>query len=85
VRAGAPRAATRTFLIPEARLAKRFGIAETVGPFASTARAHGLVRSITAGQESGAARWRGPEHRSSFAPRLGWPAISPAPFFSGRI
>ena len=47
VRAGAPRAATRTFLIPEARLAKRFGIAETVGPFASTARARGLVRNIT--------------------------------------
>jgi hypothetical protein len=51
LRAGAPGAATRTFLIPEARLAKRFGIAETVGAFASPGRAHGLVRSITAAME----------------------------------
>jgi DNA-directed RNA polymerase specialized sigma24 family protein len=47
-RAGAPRALTRTFLIPQAKLPKRFGIAETVGPFASERRAHGLVRSISA-------------------------------------
>ena len=46
-RAGSPRAITRTFLIPQARLAKQFGIAETVGAFASPARAHGLVRSVT--------------------------------------
>ena len=47
-RAGAPRAATRTFLIPQAKLAKRFGIAETVGAFPSQPRARGLVRSISA-------------------------------------
>ena len=48
IRAGAPRAATRTFLIPQAKLAKRFGIAETVGAFPSTARARGLVRNVSA-------------------------------------
>jgi DNA-directed RNA polymerase specialized sigma24 family protein len=47
IRAGAPRAATRTFLIPEARLPRRFGIAETVGSFASPAKAHALLRDIT--------------------------------------
>ena len=34
-RAGAPRAATRTFLIPQAKLPKRFGITETYGRFAT--------------------------------------------------
>ena len=47
-RAGAPRATTRTFLIPQARLPRRFGIAETVGSFASERKARGLVRSISA-------------------------------------
>jgi DNA-directed RNA polymerase specialized sigma24 family protein len=47
-RAGAPRAVTRTFLIPQARLAKRFGIAETIGVFPSEARARGLVRGVSA-------------------------------------
>jgi len=47
-RAGAPRATTRTFLIPQAKLPRRFGITETVGPFASAGKAHGLVRSISA-------------------------------------
>lgn len=46
-RAGAPRAMTRTFLIPGARTAKRFGITETVGAFANRAKARGLVRSIS--------------------------------------
>ncbi len=47
VRAGAPRAATRTFLIPQARLPRRFGITETVGAFASAGKAHALVRNIS--------------------------------------
>ncbi len=48
VHAGAPRAVTRTFLIPEARLARRFGIAETFGAFPSPTKAHGLVRRVSA-------------------------------------
>jgi DNA-directed RNA polymerase specialized sigma24 family protein len=48
VRAGAPRAVTRTFLIPQAKLPRRFGIAETTGSFASVAKARGLVRSVAA-------------------------------------
>jgi hypothetical protein len=51
MRAGAPRAATRTFLIPEAQLARRFGIAETVGSFPSATRARTLVRNISAAME----------------------------------
>jgi hypothetical protein len=47
-RAGSARAATRTFLIPEATLPSRFGIAETVGAFPSENKARGLVRSISA-------------------------------------
>ncbi len=46
VRSGAPRATTRTFLIPQARLPKRFGIAETVGAFRTQAQARRLVRSV---------------------------------------
>ena len=46
-RAGAPRASTRTFLIPQAKLPRRFGITETIGPFASVGKAHGLVQSIS--------------------------------------
>jgi DNA-directed RNA polymerase specialized sigma24 family protein len=51
-RAGAPRAATRTFLIPQAKLPKRFGITETIGAFASERRARALVRSISASMAS---------------------------------
>ena len=47
LRAGAPQAATRTFLIPEAKLSKRFGITETYGAFATPAKARALVRSIS--------------------------------------
>ncbi len=47
VRAGAPRAATRIFLIPQAKLSKRFGITETYGRFATPAKARALVRSIS--------------------------------------
>ncbi len=47
ISAGAPQAATRTFLIPEAKLSKRFGITETYGGFATQAKARALVRSIS--------------------------------------
>lgn len=52
IRAGAPRAATRTFLIPQAKLPKRFGITETIGAFADERRARALVRSISASMAS---------------------------------
>ena len=52
LRAGAPRAATRTFLIPEARLSKRFGITETYGAFATPAKARALVQRISAAMAS---------------------------------
>ena len=48
VRAGAPDAATRTFLIPQAKLPKRFGITETYGTFATPAKAARLVADISA-------------------------------------
>ena len=48
MRAGAGRAYTRTFLIPQARLPKRFGIAETVGTFPNLKKSRGLVREISA-------------------------------------
>jgi len=47
VRGGAPRAATRTFLIPQARLPKRFGITETYGTFAHERRARAFVRTVS--------------------------------------
>jgi hypothetical protein len=46
VKSGARRAATRTFLIPQARLPKRFGITETYGGFAGVGRARAMVRRI---------------------------------------
>ncbi len=52
VRNGAPRATTRTFLIPQARLPKRFGIAETVGSFRTKAQARRLVRSVVGAMRS---------------------------------
>ena len=48
IRSGAPRAATRTFLIPEARLPKRFGITETVGLFAKPRKARAFVDRVAA-------------------------------------
>ena len=48
VRGGAPAAATRTFLIPEAHLSRRFGITETYGTFGTPRRAAGFVRTIAA-------------------------------------
>jgi DNA-directed RNA polymerase specialized sigma24 family protein len=48
IRAGAPRAATRTFLIPQARLPKRFGITQTVGRFAGPRKAHAFVQQVSA-------------------------------------
>ena len=52
LRAGAPRAATRIFLIPQAKLSKRFGITETYGAFATPAKARALVRRISAAMAS---------------------------------
>jgi DNA-directed RNA polymerase specialized sigma24 family protein len=48
VRAGAPRASTRTFLVPQARLPRRFGITETFGAFRNPVRAHAFVRRVSA-------------------------------------
>lgn len=47
IRSGAPRARTRTFLVPQARLPRRFGISETVGAFANPARARAFVQQTT--------------------------------------
>jgi hypothetical protein len=46
VRAGAPRPMTRTFLIPQARLPKRFGITETYAQLGTERRARAMVRDI---------------------------------------
>jgi hypothetical protein len=52
LRAGAPDAATRTFLIPQAKLSMRFGITETYGAFATLGKARAVVRSISADMAS---------------------------------
>ena len=46
VRAGAKRPMTRTFLIPQAKLPRRFGITETYGRFPSQRKADALVQTI---------------------------------------
>ena len=46
VAAGARRPTTRTFLIPQARLPRRFGIAETLGVFPARRQAVALVREV---------------------------------------
>jgi DNA-directed RNA polymerase specialized sigma24 family protein len=43
---GAPLAMTRTFLIPQAQLPRRFGITETYGQFVNPNRAAALVRAV---------------------------------------
>ena len=48
IRSGAPRAATRTFLIPQGKLPRRFGIAETVGLFANPRKARAFVARVSA-------------------------------------
>ncbi len=48
VRAGAARARTRTFLVPGARVAERFGVTQTYGRFPTPARAQRLVDRIAA-------------------------------------
>ncbi len=48
IRSGSPRAATRTFLIPQGKLPKRFGITETVGAFANPRKAHAFVARVSA-------------------------------------
>ena len=52
VRSGAPRATTRTFLIPQARLPKRFGITQTVGRFAGPVKARAFMQQISAAMAS---------------------------------
>ncbi len=47
LRSGAPRASTRTFLIPQAKLPRRFGITETYGAFGSPGKAKALVARIS--------------------------------------
>ena len=47
-RAGARRPMTRTFLIPQARLPRRFGITETYGRFPKQRQAVALVRDVEA-------------------------------------
>ena len=47
LKAGATQAMTRTYLIPEADLPQRFGIAETYGVFATPRKATALVRSVS--------------------------------------
>ncbi len=66
-KAGAPGALTRTFLIPQARLSKRFGITETYGAFATPARARALVRSVSAAMASCEKRDLGAEVSSGAA------------------
>ncbi|MET0998392.1 MAG: sigma factor-like helix-turn-helix DNA-binding protein [Marmoricola sp.] len=48
VRAGAPRAVTRTFLVPQGRLPRRFGITETYGAFRTPRQAHAFVQRVSA-------------------------------------
>lgn len=45
-RLGAPRAMTRTFLVPQAKLPQRFGLTETYGRFARPARAEAALREV---------------------------------------
>lgn len=52
VRSGAPGAATRSFLIPGARLPERFGITETFGTFSGPVDAASLVRRTRAAMAS---------------------------------
>jgi DNA-directed RNA polymerase specialized sigma24 family protein len=46
VKAGAPNPMTRTFLIPQAELPKRFGITQTYARFGTQQRARALVRQV---------------------------------------
>jgi DNA-directed RNA polymerase specialized sigma24 family protein len=52
IRSGAPRATTRTFLIPQARLPARFGITETVGRFANQRAARAFVAKVSSAMAS---------------------------------
>ncbi len=72
VRSGAPRAATRTFLIPEARLPMRFGIAETYGAFPNPRRARAMVRKISAAMASCEKRDLGARVSSGVAQRTAY-------------
>lgn len=46
VRAGAPRALSRTYLVPDSDLPDRFGLTQTVGTFRTGARAQALVDRV---------------------------------------
>lgn len=72
VRSGAPSAATRTFLIPEARVSKRFGITETYGSFGSPRRAAAFVKRISTAMATCEKRDLGAEVSSSFVQRQGY-------------
>jgi len=52
LKAGARKAATRTFLIPQGKLPRRFGITETYGAFTTQRKATALVRRISAAMAS---------------------------------
>jgi DNA-directed RNA polymerase specialized sigma24 family protein len=51
-KAGATRPVTRTYLIPEANLPKRFGLTETLGEFANPQAAAGVAAKIAAKMKS---------------------------------
>lgn len=48
VKAGAPGATARTYLVPESDLPDRFGLTQTVGSFASTAKARAVYDDVLA-------------------------------------
>jgi DNA-directed RNA polymerase specialized sigma24 family protein len=72
VKAGAPGAATRTFLVPRARVPKRFGITETYGGFATPRRARGFVAKIATAMATCEKRDLGAEVSSALAQRQGY-------------
>jgi DNA-directed RNA polymerase specialized sigma24 family protein len=72
VRAGAPNAATRTFLIPQARVSKRFGITETYGFFGNRRRAVAFVKRISTAMATCEKRDLGAEVSSSLVQKQGY-------------
>lgn len=72
VRAGSPGAATRTFLIPQAKVPMRFGITETYGGFATPRNATALVRKIAASMASCEKRDLGAKVTSAVAQKEGY-------------
>jgi DNA-directed RNA polymerase specialized sigma24 family protein len=72
VKAGARDAATRTFLIPQAKLPMRFGITETYGSFVSSDRANAFVRKISASMAGCEKRDLGAKVSSAIAQEQGY-------------